>query len=43
MRLGASEAKKNYNFANERKLAELHAGMTKGPLLADDAKITAQG
>lgn len=44
MRLGAHAAKKNYDFANERKLAELHAG-TSGPLamLGDDAKIAAQG
>ena len=45
MRLGAHAAKKNYDFANERKLAELHAG-TAGPIgamMTDDAKITAQG
>jgi hypothetical protein len=39
--LGA--AKKNYDVANNRKLAELHAGMTKGPLLLDEDKIAAQG
>jgi hypothetical protein len=43
MRLGASAAKKNYDYANERKLMELHAGMTKGPLHTDEDKIAAQG
>ena len=43
MRLGASAAKKNYEYASERKLMELHAGMTKGPLLLDEASIAAQG